>query len=887
MGTGIRAAIAILLFLALGGLFAAAACAAGRTLHGVPNGAVLLSTHGATRAGGKPNHSGAHKKRHRPPAPVSLRVTVGYGGQYRASAWTPVRVTVHNRTAALISATVSADDKNVTRFGPPATFRTVYEAPVILPAGSTKQVTLYLPGSDIQDAVDVSVRDGDRTLAGATGYGSDFGASAVSTGILVDDPANSRWLENGNPSSSGAERLTPATLDPYPEALASFDLILLSNADASRLDHDQIGALEQYVRNGGSLVLVGGPDWQETLKPLPSGLLPGRLVGTRTVPDLRGLLSVDPITMPRANQTTTISVLSHPRGTVLASERGVPLVVRSALGKGLITYLAFDPSVAPVPRWIAVDDLLKRLLTLAAPRAMDRVAYPYGYQPPPPFFGPFGPSFMSQELSNVPAAALPSLLLFIALAVVYILLLGPANFLVLRRWGRREWSWITIPALAALCVGSTFAIAYRLKGDTVLINSVGIVQLDGSDEQRPITLYTGLFAPLRGDYRLTYQGPAFASGLQTAFYYTGPGSFPSSDPLTLRFRQGSQTDISFLSMNMWSMRDVKLETTADVPGSIRSDLAVDARGYLVGSIHNGTRLDLLRPAVLAGRAVAHLPDLPAGGTVRVRIRPAGNLFDQTPLWFKLYGGPNLLGRIYYAKGLFYRGPGIFPGSILSSEGSSLPEEHGLSDRIRNVASTLPDTATALSAGEVQLVAWSEQPLGSLTVDGVAPQRRDLNLVTSPLAVHVSRGTFRLRQGTLGARLVDIDATQSTACCPGYPGSQPIYLGVGGSATFEFDIPYAGHVHFQQLTLSVNAGGADGTDIGHVYDWQARRWTPVNLVTGDATLSHPDRFISPWGTLLVKLKATGDYPSTYGPTSGEITITDPYQDLQLSGSGVAA
>jgi hypothetical protein len=89
------------------------------------------------------------------------------------------------------------------------------------------------------------------------------------------------------------------------------------------------------------------------------------------------------------------------------------------------------------------------------------------------------------ELDNVPAAALPSILLFIILTVLYILLLGPLNFLVLRRFRRREFMWVTIPLGAILCMGATFGVAYHLKGSTVLINTVGMVTLDGRAGPHP------------------------------------------------------------------------------------------------------------------------------------------------------------------------------------------------------------------------------------------------------------------------------------------------------------------------------------------------------------------------------------------------------------------
>jgi hypothetical protein len=206
-----------------------------------------------------------------------------------------------------------------------------------------------------------------------------------------------------------------------------------------------------------------------------------------------------------------------------------------------------------------------------------------------------------------------------------------------------------------------------------------------------------------------------------------------------------------------------------------------------------------------------------------------------------------------------------------------PKERNLNDRIRNVASALPETQMAAVPAEISLFAWTERSLGSISVDGISPQRRDLTLVMAPLSAHLPAGSFTLPTGVLGARVTQVTAGDSTGggCCPFDPRVQPIYVGPGGSVTFEFDIP-AEHVHFRRLKLDVNAGGADSGDLGHVYNWQSRRWETVDLTFGEVSLHHPDQYLSPSGGLLLKLTPTLD--------SGAVAIGDVDQQLQLSGSG---
>ncbi|HEY8686313.1 MAG TPA: hypothetical protein VIO57_11965 [Chloroflexota bacterium] len=823
------------------------------------------------------------RRHHAPPAPLTIGVTAGYGGQYRTSAWIPVRATIHNRTAGTISGTVTVPDRNGNaNGGPSALYHTLYQAAVVLPAGTTKRVTLYVPGYDDLSTVSASFQPDDHAFKTVTAvdYPYPFQRQEISIGTLAADPQSAKWLNaiTGGSSQFTVTRLTPATVDPVPESLANFDLIALTAVDASQLRQDQIGALESYVHNGGALILVGGPDWQETLGPLPSTLVPGTLAGSKTVSDLAGLRTVTGSAPPRGR--TIISVLTHPRGTIRAGEGGVPLVVQRPIGSGQVLYLAFDPQVDPVAHWKARAALVTSLVQSAAPRAIGRANVPTSFNSGGPMYFCCGPVDLSSEVSNVPAAALPSLILFIVLTVFYVLLIGPLNFLVLRRLRRREWSWATIPALAALCMATTFGVAFHLKGNTVLINTVGTITLQGDHGPYPATVYAGLFAPLRGDYHLTYDRPSLPSVLAQPYFYNGPGS-STSNPVTLRFREGAQTHVDFLSMNMWSMREVSLRTSVNISGAVSSQLSLDSAGYLTGTIHNGTSLDLVHPLVLAGNAVARLPSLSSGGTVAVRLKPHGSTTPQTLLWMRLYGQPSPQqfsgGPMYYGQGFSSTGVPFLGNGEGCCPGPLPLKENNLGDRIRNVAAALPDTQMGTMPGEVTLLAWTQRSLGAVTVDGTVPQRRDLTLVMAPLSAHLKRGAFTLPTGVFSAQLMESSPGDSSngGCCPFDPRVEPLYLNLGGSATFQFEIP-SKHIHFRQLALDVNAGGAAGDDIGHVYNWSSGRWDPVNLSTGRAGLHHPNQYLSSRSTLLVKLEATNN--------SGAVVIGDVHRQLQISGAG---
>lgn len=793
-------------------------------------------------------------------APVTLRVTTGYSEQFRVSAWVPIRVTIRNRTGALLRGTLEVPDSGYAIRWSTPTFSSLYQMPVVLAPGAVSNVTLYMPGQDIGDEIDVDFRLAGKVVARAVDSPNSYLDQTVSVGALADDVQLTSWLNRARPQKSilTVDHLSLAAFDPLADALASFDAIVLTNVDTSRLDRDQLTALERYVRDGGSLVLIGGPNWQETLRPLPRSLVPGVLSGSRAVANLSGLRPLAGGAPP--NRPTIVSLLTHPRGTVLASQAGIPLVVRDGLGQGRIVYLAFDPAVDAIPHWRDAPRLLTTLLQQSAPQVVSRlssVGWHRGF-----FRGQLGPDTIRQELSNVTSQISPLVSLLILLTLGSLLLLGPLNLLVLHRLGRQGLALITVPVLAVLCFASTLSATFRFKGNIALLNTVGLVELDGAGQTRPTTLYVGLFAPVRGDYHLIWNGQALPQGLPD--YSFDQSSSPSSYPLGLRFQEGPRTAVDFLSMPTSSTRSVALKTTVAIPGTLRASLHLAPDGSIEGVVRNTTALTIIRPLIVAGSAVLSLADMPPDATRSVHIMPTVKGDDQTPLWDQIYGATS--------------------DALTSWDGDPWEEpsvgvEKSLVDRLRNVGERMPEARDVTALGEVLFLGWSENHLGVFTVDGATPQRRDLNLIVSPLSIRFPRGSFRLQPGTLGATLVEDQARQpSNECCDSPLSNQAVAMGAGGSATFEFDVPNARHLHFSHLSLSVNASGAEEAATVQAYDWQTRQWVTIRFKTASVSLSQPDRLISPSGALLMRLRATR--------ASGDVVINNPRHDLQLSGWATA-
>ena len=101
------------------------------------------------------------------------------------------------------------------------------------------------------------------------------------------------------------------------------------------------------------------------------------------------------------------------------------------------------------------------------------------------------------------------------LLVVYILLIGPVDYFVLRRWiGRMEWTWLTFPAMVVIFSVGAYMLAHRLKGDELRVNQVDLVDVDVASGKVRGTSWMNVFSPRTEPFDLSVD-TRFPSGKPT------------------------------------------------------------------------------------------------------------------------------------------------------------------------------------------------------------------------------------------------------------------------------------------------------------------------------------------------------------------------------------
>jgi hypothetical protein len=588
-------------------------------------------------------------------APKIGQIDVGLGNHFKVGFWTPIRVEVDGRDSRekqQIEVTVADSD------GVPTTA----SAPLV-EAGTnhdSSEAVVYTKVGRAGSAIQISLLDGERRLdqralrpdakTKATSLAVALPATAellVSFGLspfgLRDAFAN-RESDSGQSARQLVELSRVADLPTHWFGYDAVDVLIISAgngqlcrelaADAARYD-----ALTRWVELGGRLVvLCDGQAGKELLAPRGplTRFAPGKLAEVVRLPETGPLEHF-------AGATTPISiapgaVLRVPRlidveGDVEAyagrKASDLPVVLRSPHGLGEVTFVGVDFSRPPLADWPGrtafLQALLRPYLQVSSPGDATQRLVTRGYND-------LGGAFR-QQLGRSFVSVVPiSFAVVAVLAILYIVFLGPLDYLLVNRWLRRPWvAWVTFPLIVvAFCSAAMSLAAWRNGGAVLHANRLELVDVDTLAGRARGTLWTTIYSPTARQFDLSVKGPELRTdstqGKDMLLSWwglpgNGIGGMQSGgiDLGIIRsgYRYGAERK-SLLGVPVLASatKSLMARWTAPVSSMIGAELT-DQDGLAIGSITNQTDFPLQNARLLYGTWAYRLGHLNAGKRIEV------------------------------------------------------------------------------------------------------------------------------------------------------------------------------------------------------------------------------------------------------------------------------
>jgi hypothetical protein len=418
---------------------------------------------------------------------------------------------------------------------------------------------------------------------------------------------------------------------------------------------------------------------------------------------------------------------------------------------------------------------------------------------------------------------------------VYVILVGPVNYLLLR-WRRNlQWAWVTIPVITIVFSAGAFGLGYAMRGTDLIVNKVAIVamQRDGASYANT---YVGLFSPAQQSYEVEVDGDGLlsplnpeASPFSSAAGSTGGGTV---------FVQGEPARVRGLTVNQWSMQTFVYEAPWADLGQITGDLWIEDGG-LAGTVRNETPFTLQDAVIVLGMDFVRLGDLAPGQVADVRLQ-----FDES---LTAFGPP-----------LGYR---LFEDELREVGPAGPPRQAQLKQTILDSLTMATMKPGVLgpngSFDQLMFLAWFDQAPPSITVQGREPSEQVTALLYAALTYGVKDAErISIPPGLIPGRLVQMPS-EGGPC--GAMGTTAVYIG-RGDAVFEYRFP-EGMENLQVESLSVKLGSDGGWERAPdtaLYDWQSNEWVAiVEPVLGTNIVAATAGFVSEQGLVRVRLSSSGN------------------------------
>lgn len=616
---------------------------------------------------------------------ITLDAHAQLQGHVRPGAWAEVVVHVTNNGPAVSGELrVRTQAQGASQFG----------VAVALPSGAIQDHFLYakppLFGSKL--SVDLVV-DGQTLVTKDIPIKSHDAYSPI-IGVVAEHPEG--FMRDVNAAVAPSQQFegqptTVLTIDPADlpyrvEAWSAIDRLIWQDVDTTQLNTKQLDAMKLWVAAGGRLVILGGTTGITTLSALPADLLPFQPVQTTTVApaDLTSLLG----SLPEGATDTPGLAGTFNRGSVMGRSGNFVYAAQAPYGQGQVSIIGINPAEA----WLARSDAAETLWHRVLPAATNAVVSPFQFT---------DDSGLLYALQNLPAVALPPIEQLFLLLLAYIVLIGPINYLVLRRLDRREWAWVTMPALVAVFAVGSYAMGAALKGSDVIVNQLSIVRAGQGTEVGRAQAYIGVYSPSRKVFTVQIANGALISDTNSQLQ-TGQ----TGQPLDVLIGQNT-SELRNFEVGFGVLRGFRAEAQASAP-KIDASLAFKG-GKVIGTVTNNSSAALENVAVLFGGVVSVKPSLAAGEVWQVSLdADASNAF-QFQLSETIFGSS------------FPRDP---------VEQRKLATRRAVVDQLSNYSSGITGTPSDTPL----LLGWQSTPALQVELTGDRPNRVGDSLFIVPLSM---------------------------------------------------------------------------------------------------------------------------------------------------------
>ena len=471
-----------------------------------------------------------------------------------------------------------------------------YECYISVAEDETENVTISFPvpeGMDLENAkmeVDILNEKKTTTLKIQKLYHLFDSNGSAQIGLLCDEPSaldyltrsvgiyNYNYNYNTNAQNYESQPLMPGELTDG-ITLSTMTMLVIDDFDISSLKKDEITAIQNWVKSGGILVIGTGENGDETFDAFDDDFIDASLASRQPYEDYSyyansGYIMFSDISYGKTyvqNMARDAQMKTEGRGGIVLAQFAL---TDPDLDTGYFTTDLFATttayfSTANVKRYELSDNEMENL---------------------------FG---VMQGKANLNAKLLG------AIVVIYVILVGPVLYLVLKKYDKREKIWYAVPAMSVVFVLIVFLASRGFAIKNRMFETIRVARADGTGMEAD---YIFGFSSSQKPWTLNLDEDTESAGpISLTDSYNNVDQYQC---LTSRNPKGMQ--ISYRPNNVFESAFFKsTQSNPDEYGELSFELEMKRSG-ITGTIDNDTDFDFDYVLVVCDGYYQIIPDVESG-----------------------------------------------------------------------------------------------------------------------------------------------------------------------------------------------------------------------------------------------------------------------------------
>jgi hypothetical protein len=497
-----------------------------------------------------------------------------------------------------------------------------------------------------------------------------------------------------------------------------------------------------------------------------------------------------------------------------------------------VIYLTFDPALEPFSSWNGKENFYRQLMGLDVPRPV----WGWGFQ---------DWDAARQAVHVFPNRRTPGGIEIFGFLLVYVIVIGPVNALVLKRLKRRNLAWLTIPGLVILFSLAAFIYSIFGYSNQTVLNRLAVVQINADDKRAHVDGLIGILSPNQSSYSIEAGTGLLAHPIPIA---NQSGALSSNHPWSFLEASGGSTIIDPIQVDAAGFEALAVE--GQVPAAdIHGDLTLQVNGkdlLLTGVINNNSDIALENVVLLAPGGLQKLEPLGAHSSRNINFPIQSKDIQAGSNGFSRPNAGGLLGLLAQQNG------SLAADLTGSSANSSLQAEQR--DTLLSAFAKTGNQGEG-SQGKIILAGWSStSPLDAKLV-GQTPENvlSTLYLVSINCKLALKGETAVFDPVLFNWQALVYSGLSSPAPYNTYPGP--------GTASFIFrPVQKSAFKSVNSLLMhlenSDNSGNVPYTI--SLWDYSNKVWTPIPVAGwGDYEIKPPEKFVNSDGEVRVQLDNKGN------------------------------